>query len=128
MYVVVTMSTPRTMARGSVRPGSRTSPAILLTSHQPPKEKNAPTIAAPSAGPNGSEPGCCAMNGTKLDHDPSRITNAHKTSDPSTPSLSQVVQRRNPALTRMLKIFRTQSAQITAIAMNLMTSVEDGKM
>src|SRR5207237_7038343 len=116
------------MARGNVRPGSRTSPPILLTSHHPPNEKNAPTMAAPNAGPRGREPARCAMNGAKFDHDPRRKTTAHTTSNPSTPSLSQVVQRRNPSLTRILRMFRTHSAQITEAAMNLPATAEEGKM
>jgi hypothetical protein len=35
----VTKSTPSKSARGNVAAGLRTSPAILLTSHHPPKEK-----------------------------------------------------------------------------------------
>ena len=36
--------------------GSRTSPAIFVTSHHPPNEKNAATRAPASAGPNGGAP------------------------------------------------------------------------
>src|SRR5436309_2423397 len=125
---MVTTSTPSSMARGNVRPGSRTSPAILLTSHQPPNEKNPPTIAAPSAGPNGREPGCWDTRGIKFDQDPRRNANAHITSEASTPSFNHVVQRKIPALTCMLRTFSTQSAQITQIAITFTTSAEEGKI
>src|SRR6266496_2503909 len=116
------------MARGSVCPGSRTSPEILLTSHHPPKEKKAPTMAAPSAGPKASEPGLWATKGAKFDHDPKRSASAQITRNPSKPSFSQVVQRKKPALTRTLKMFNAQSAQITAAATNLVNAADNGKM
>src|SRR5580704_9777814 len=50
IYTAVTDTTPSANARGSVFVGSRTSPAILVASHHPPNEKNADTIAMPSAG------------------------------------------------------------------------------
>src|ERR1035438_8244264 len=96
---------PNNRARGRVRPGSRTSPAILPTSHHPPKEKNAPTTPTPSAGANGNDPGRCATKGAKFDHDPSRKAKAQIVRKPSRPSLSQVVHRRNAALTRILTMF-----------------------
>src|SRR5436309_13448833 len=125
---MVTTSTPSSMARGKVRPGSRTSPAILLTSHQPPKEKNPPTMAAPSAGPKGTEPGRCATKGTKFDHDPRRNAKAQTTIDASRPSFSQVVQRKIPAPMRMLNTFSKQRDQITPTATSLATRAEQGKM
>ena len=45
VYRAVTMTSPSHNARGRVRAGSRTSPATLVTSHQPPNEKNAATNA-----------------------------------------------------------------------------------
>src|SRR5450432_3655994 len=113
------------MARGNVRLGSRTSPAILLTSHQPPKEKNAPTMAAPSPGPNGNEPECCATKGTKFDHDPRWKTTAQTVSRPSTPNLSHVIQRRKPALKRMLTTFMAQRAAMMPMATAF--TIKDGQ-
>src|SRR5579864_2455146 len=117
--------TPNTKARGKIRLGLRTSPAILLTSHQPPKEKNAPTMAAPSAGIRGKEPGRCATKGMKLDQDPSRNAVAHTVSRPSTANLSHVIQRRKPALTRMLTMFKKHRAQTAANAVPLLTGGEE---
>ena len=62
------MASPTHSARGSVRSGSRTSPAILVTSHQPPNEKNAATNAPATAPTSGGAPGCRATNGTKWLH------------------------------------------------------------
>src|SRR5579863_1374718 len=119
-YTEVTASTPTTRARGRVRPGSRTSPAIFVASHQPPKEKNAPTTAAPRAGASGSAPGRCATNGTKFDQEPRRNAIAQPVRVASTANFSQVIQRRKPAPTPKLKMFRAQIAQIAAIAASLM--------
>src|SRR5271156_2731441 len=116
MYTEVTARTPTTRARGSVRPGSRTSPAIFVASHQPPKEKNAPTTAAPSAGASGNAPECCATNGTKFDQEPRRNTSAQTVRVASTANFSQVIQRRNPALIRVLKMFNRQITQMAATA------------
>ena len=46
------------IARGIVRFGSLTSPAILLASHHPPNEKKPRTIPPANAPTNGSEPSC----------------------------------------------------------------------
>src|SRR6202161_3392443 len=116
IYTVVTAITPRARARGSVRPGSRTSPAIFAASHQPPKQKKAPTKAPPRAGANGNAPEPCATNGTKLDQEPRRNTSAQTVRVASTANFSQVIQRRKPALIRVLKIFRAQIAQMAAVA------------
>src|SRR5580658_3220412 len=121
-YTEVTARTPTTRARGSVRPGSRTSPAIFVASHQPPKEKNAPTTAAPRAGASGSAPGRCATNGTKFDQEPRRNTSAQTVRVASTANFSQVIQRRKLVLMRVLKIFRTQNAQMAAKAATFMMS------
>src|SRR6185312_11609824 len=117
-----------TIARGNVRPGSRTSPEILLTSHQPPNEKKAPTIAAPSAGINGSDPVLCATKGAKFDHDPSRSENPQTTRNASRPNLSHVLQRKTAALTWMLRIFSVQSNQITPIPTAFAAIEFKGKM
>src|SRR6185369_5637978 len=116
------------MARGRVRPASRTSPEILLTSHHPPKEKNAPTIAAPKARSNGSEPGLCATKGRKFDHEPRRSEKPHTTSTARSPSFSHVLQRSTPALTRMLSMFKVQSSQMTATATNFMAIEDRGRI
>src|SRR5436190_13427864 len=128
IYTPVTMSTPKIIARGRLRPGSRASPAILLTSHHPPKVKNAPTIAIASAGPNGSDPDLCATSGAKFDHDPIRNTSAHTTRNPRIPSLSHVLQRRTFADTRTLRKFKMHSAQITAMAAALASTADRGTM
>src|SRR5580700_362381 len=114
-YTAVTAITPRVNARGNVRPGSRTSPPIFTASHQPPKEKNAPTSAAPSAGARGKAPCRCVMKGTKFDQEPSRKASAQRVRVASTANFSQVIQRRKPALIRVLKIFRAHKNQIAAI-------------
>src|ERR1700675_3799559 len=119
-YTEVTARTPTTSARGSVRPGSRTSPAIFVASHQPPKEKNAPTTAAPSAGTSGKAPECCATNGTKFDQEPKQNASAQTVRIASTANFSQVIQRRKPALMLVLKIFSMQIAQMAAMAANFM--------
>src|SRR5580658_8113748 len=122
MYTVVTATTPTTSARGSVRPGSRNSPAIFAASHHPPKQKNAPTNAAPNAGANGNAPERCATKGTKFDQEPRRNTSAQTVRVASTANFSQVIQRRKLALMRVLKIFRTQIAQMAATAATFMMS------
>src|ERR1700733_10502375 len=116
IYTAVTAITPRARARGSVRPGSRTSPAIFAASHQPPKQKKAPTKAPPSAGASGNEPEPCATNGTKLDQEPRRNTNAQTVRVASTANFSQVIQRRKPALIRVLTMFSRQTAQMAMTA------------
>src|SRR5581483_4208696 len=116
------------MARGNVRTVSRTSPAILLTSHQPPNEKNAPTMAAPNAGNKGKEPERCALKGTKFVHEPRWKASAHTINNPSNPSFNQVIQRKNPALIRMLRAFNKQRTKIIMIAANLMASADQWKM
>src|SRR5580692_5356417 len=116
MYTAVTATTPRARARGRVRPGSRTSPAIFAASHQPPKQKNAPTKAAPNADASGNAPERCATKGTKFDQEPRRNTSAQSVRVASTANFSQVIQRRKPALIRVLKIFRAQIDQMAAVA------------
>src|SRR5580704_84803 len=116
IYTAVTAMTPSARARGSVRPGSRTSPAIFAASHQPPKQKNAPTKAPPRAGANGNAPERCATNGTKFDQEPRRTTSAQTVRVASTANFSQVIQRRKPALIRVLKIFNRQTAQMAMTA------------
>src|ERR1700691_6711474 len=116
IYTAVTAITPRARARGSVRPGARTSPAIFAASHHPPKQKKAPTKAPPRAGANGNAPEPCATNGTKLDQEPRRNTSAQTVRGASTANFSQVIQRRKPALIRVLKIFRAQIAQMATRA------------
>src|SRR5271156_3803706 len=116
MYTAVTAITPRARARGSVRPGSRTSPAIFVASHQPPKQKKAPTEAAPRPGANGNAPERCATKGTKFDQEPRRNTSAQTVRVASTANFSQVIQRRNPALIRVLKMFNRQITQMAATA------------
>src|ERR1700689_4929310 len=116
IYTVVTAITPRARARGSGRPGSRTSPAIFAASHQPPKQKKAPTKAAPNAGASGNAPERCATKGTKFDQEPRRNTRAQTVRVESTANFSQVIQRRKPALIRVLKIFSRKIAQIAAMA------------
>src|SRR5271154_477570 len=116
IYTTVTEITPRARARGKVRPGSRTSPAIFVASHQPPKQKKAPTEAAPRAGANGNAPERCVTKGTKFDQEPRRKTSAQTVRVASTANFNQVIQRRNPALTRVLKIFNKQTAQMAATA------------
>src|SRR5580704_1332295 len=108
--------TPKANARGNVRPGSRTSPPIFTASHQPPKEKNAPTSAAPSAGASGSAPGRCVTKGRKFDQEPRRKARAQTVRVASTANFSQVIQRRKPALMRVLNIFKAHKNQIAAIA------------
>src|SRR6202453_326837 len=122
IYTVVTAITPRARARGRVRPGSRTSPAIFAASHQPPKQKKAPTKAAPNAGASGNAPERCATKGTKFDQEPRRNTRAQTVRVASTANFSQVIQRRKPALIRVLKIFSRQIAQIAAIAASFTSS------
>src|SRR5580693_9908367 len=116
IYTAVTAITPMASARGSVRPGSRISPAIFAASHQPPKQKNAPTNAPPRAGANGNAPERCATKGTKFDQEPRRNTSAQTVRVASTANFSQVIQRRKPALIRVLKIFRAQIDQMAAVA------------
>src|SRR5271170_2464254 len=116
IYTTVTAITPRARARGSVRPGSRTSPAIFAASHQPPKQKKAPTNAAPRPGANGNAPARCATNGTKFDQEPRRDTNAQTVSVAKTANFSQVIERRKPALIRVLRIFNEQTAQMAVTA------------
>src|SRR5271156_3327543 len=118
IYTTVTAITPRARARGSVRPGSRTSPAIFAASHQPPKQKKAPTKAAPRPGANGNAPERCATNGTKFDQEPRWNASAQTVRVASTANFSQVIQRRKPALIRVLKMFNAQTAQMAATAAN----------
>src|ERR1700680_3837300 len=125
MYTLVPVTTPESKARGKVRPGSRTSPAILLTSHQPPKEKNARTKPAARAGRIGRDPGRRATKGTKFDHAPRRKAMAQIVSSANTPSFNQVIHRKNPALRRMLSMFIKQSAQITVAAASFTARLED---
>ena len=49
-----------------MRPGSRTSPASLLTSHQPASEMNAEIRPTARACGSGGEPGRCAQNGVEV--------------------------------------------------------------
>src|SRR5580693_4743950 len=128
MYTVVTATTPTTSARGSVRPGSRNSPAIFAASHHPPKQKNAPTNAAPNAGANGNAPERCATKGTKFDQEPRRKARAQTVRVASTANFSQVIQRRKPALMRVLNIFKAHKNQIAAIAAILIASGDQWKM
>ena len=79
-------------ARGSVRPGSRTSPASFATSHQPPNEKNAATRAPASAAASGGAPGRRSTNGRKCAKSPAPDCEAPATSAASEPDL----QRRPP--------------------------------
>src|ERR1700675_1734571 len=97
------------MARGMVFSGSRTSPLIFVTSHQPPKEKKAPTMVAPNAGSRGKEPGRGGINGMKLARGPTQKTKAQRVSRRRTPPFIQVSFRRKPALTLVLKVFSRAS-------------------
>ena len=65
--------------------GSRTSPAILLTSHHPANEMNAPIKAIPRAGKNESDPGRCDQNGVRLAQSPRPSPKPHTTRKPSKP-------------------------------------------
>src|SRR3984957_20907815 len=105
------------MARGIVFSGSRTSPLIFVTSHQPPKEKNAPTMAPASAGSNGKEPGSCATKGMKFDQGPTRKTKAHTVSRRRTPIFNHVSLRRKLALTLVLNALSRASESTTKMAM-----------
>ena len=69
--------------------GSRTSPAILVTSHQPPNEKNADT-SAPASAPRsrGGAPARRATNGTKWPSLAAGAADPHATSATSSPILS----------------------------------------
>src|ERR1700679_1818200 len=116
MYTAVTATTPRARARGRVRPGARTSPAVFAESHQPPKQKKAPTKAAPNAGASGNAPERCATKGTKFDQEPRRNTSAQTVRVESTANFSQVIQRRKPALIRVLTMFDRQTAQMAMTA------------
>src|SRR5580692_3683139 len=124
---MVTAITPKANARGNVRPGSRTSPPIFTASHQPPNEKNAPTSAAPSAGASRSAPGRCATKGTKFDQEPRRKASAQTVRVASTANFSQVIQRRKPALIRVLRIFRTHKNQMAAIATSFVAGDDQWK-
>ncbi len=62
----MTAPTPRNRARGRERCGSRTSPASLAASHQPPNEKNARTIAPASAGTRGEAAGAAREEGDEV--------------------------------------------------------------
>src|SRR5271169_1405341 len=104
------------MARGMVFSGSRTSPLIFVTSHQPPNEKNAPTMAPASAGSNGKEPERCATRGMKFDQWPTRKTKAQTVISRSTPTFIHVSRRRKPALTFVLKAFSRASERTTEMA------------
>lgn len=59
-----------TKVREWVCSGSRNSPASLLTSYQPPKEKNAATIPPARPAISGAEPGRRATSGKKFDQLP----------------------------------------------------------
>src|SRR5580700_809343 len=122
IYTAVTAITPRARARGRVRPGSRISPAIFAASHQPPKQKKAPTKAPPRAGANGNAPERCATKGTKFDQEPRRNASAQTVRVVSTANFSQVIQRRKPALIRVLKMFSRQTAQMAVTAAIFTTS------
>src|SRR6266850_1947487 len=74
--MAVMIATPIASARGTVRAGSRASPASLGISHQPPNAKNAPTSPAANAIGSGSEPARCATKGTKFDQLPACSANA----------------------------------------------------
>src|SRR5208337_528213 len=77
--IAVTTSTPPVKAMGSVRFGSRTSPAILPASHQPPKQKKA-LIAAPAiASISGSAPPRRAVRGARFDARACPDSKAHPT-------------------------------------------------
>src|SRR4029453_459115 len=88
-------------ARGRVCSGSRTSPANLLRSHQPPNEKNAPTMPPAKAPNKASEPGRWATNGVKLDQCPDLSPKPQIITKPSNPSLRIVSHRiiQPPSLT-----------------------------
>src|ERR1700678_1412473 len=116
IYNAVTAMTPKARARGSVLPGWGTAPAIFAASHQPPKQKNAPTKAPPRAGANGNAPERCATKGTKFDQEPRRNTSAQTVRVASTANFSQVIQRRKPALIRVLTMFDRQTAQMAMTA------------
>src|SRR3984957_3791839 len=104
------------MARGIVFSGSRTSPLIFVTSHQPPKEKKAPTMAPPNAGSSGREPERWAKNGMKFDQWPRRKTKAQIVSRRRTPTFIQVRLRRKLALTVVLKVFSRASERTRDMA------------
>jgi len=99
-----------------MRAGSRASPAILLTSHQPPKAKNAPTRAGASAPGSGLEPGRCATNGTKWDQSPAPDPSASSTIKASAPSFRAVSQRIRPAPKRRPTTLTAASATIAPSA------------
>ena len=72
----MTTTSPSQSAFGSVRAGSLTSPAILVTSHQPPNVKNADTNAPATAAMSGMAPGGRSTNGVKCDHEPDELASA----------------------------------------------------
>ena len=78
-------------------------------------------MATPSAAPSGIDPGLCATNGTKFDHEPRCNTIAQTVRNPNTPSFSHVIHRMNPALNRVLRMLRRHKAQIKKMAAILTT-------
>src|ERR1700675_1853592 len=104
------------MAGGMVFSGSPPSPLIFVTSHQPPKEKKAPTMAPANAGSSGMEPERCAKNGMKFDQWPTRNTKAQRVSRRRIPTFIQVSLRRKLALTLVLKVFSRASERTMDMA------------
>src|SRR5436305_1165346 len=105
-------------ARGKVFFGSRTSPANLLRSHQPPNEKKAPTMPPAKAPSKGSDPGRWARRGVKLDHCPARNPKPQVITKASSPSLRIVSQRINqpPSLTPRTLTTATKTIEPMATA------------
>ena len=86
-HTSVTIPSPSRSARGMLRIGSRTSPAIFVTSHHPPKEKNAAIEGAGQCRPEWRRAEGAA-NGSKLCQAPSARANATHTSPPMSASFS----------------------------------------
>src|SRR6185503_1060136 len=115
-------------ARGKVRSGSRTSPANLLKSHQPPNEKNAPTMPPANAPNKASDPGRWATNGVKLDQCPALSPKPQKITKASNPSLRMVSQRIIQPPSRTPRMFTKATNRIEPMAPALRPDDESPKM
>ena len=126
MYSAVTIDRPSTRARGMVRPGSRTSPASLLASHQPASEMKAPIKPPARACGSGSEPGRCAQNGSRFDQSPRPEANPQVARNTSRPIFRPARARRTPEPIAAPSMLTPASTAIAATATPLSPQPESG--
>jgi hypothetical protein len=111
---VVTIAIPSTKARGSVRWGSRTSPAMRAASHHPPKEKKAETNPPASAPTRGTASGGRVNDGATRAHSTLPEAKPQKTITPRRVSFRAVTSTSVPAATRVPRMVSAARSSITA--------------